>query len=206
MEIDSHPKIADAEHEVLDVVAERWSPRAFADRSVEPEKLRQLLEAARWAPSSRNEQPWRFILATKDDPEDYDRLLACLNAKNREWAYLAPVLMLMVAKTTFDNHGMPNRHAWHDVGLATGNLLAQATALDLFVHQMAGILPEKARETYGIPSDFEVVAAAAIGYLGEAEQLPEDRQEAEFKPRTRKPLAELVFAGTWGRTAPLVEE
>ena len=144
-------KEATPDHPVLDVIKKRWSPRAFADRRVEPETLKQLLEAARWAASSFNEQPWRFILATKDEPEHYARVLDCLIEGNQAWAQHAPVLMLTVARKTFTRNGKPNRHAWHDVGLAMGNMVAQATALGLLLHQMAGILPEKARVVFAIP-------------------------------------------------------
>ncbi|NBC18157.1 MAG: nitroreductase [Bacteroidetes bacterium] len=199
-------KEARPDHPVLSVIAQRWSPRSFADRPVEPEKLRQVLEAARWAPSSFNEQPWRFLIATKDDPEAYAQMLSVLNEKNQQWARQAPVLILSVAKTTFSRNDKPNRHAWHDVGLAMGNLLAQATALDLFVHQMAGLDPEKAREVYAIPEDFEVVAGAAIGYLGAPDDLPESFQKSETKARSRRALTQTVFEGTWGETAPLVDD
>jgi nitroreductase len=165
-----------------------------------------LLEAARWAPSSYNEQPWRFLIATKDEPAAYDRMLEVLNEKNRQWAQQAPVLMLSVAKTTFSRNDKPNRHAWHDVGLAMGNLLAQATALDLYVHQMAGIHPEKAREVYAIPDGYEVVAAAAIGHLGDPERLPDTFQKSETKARSRRPLSQTVFQGAWGEPASLVDD
>ena len=198
-------KEARPDHPVLDVIAKRWSPRAFADRPVEPEKLRQLLEAARWAPSSYNEQPWRFLIATKDDPEAYERMLSVLNEWNRKWAQQAPVLLLTTARTTFSRNEKHNRYAWHDVGLAMGNLLAQATALDLYVHQMAGIHPEKAVDLFDIPEPFEVVAGAAVGYLGEPDDLPESFQASETKARSRRPLSEMVFSGTWGETAAAVE-
>jgi len=199
-------KVADPDYPVLDLIRQRWSPRAFADRPVEPGKLRQLLEAARWAPSCYNEQPWQFILATKDDPDAYDALLGCLNERNQQWAKNAPVLMLTVTRTTFTRNDKPNRYAWHDVGLAMGNLLVQATALDLYVHQMAGIRPDKAREVYQIPDGYDVVTGVAIGYLGDPAMLPEDRRASETKPRSRKPLSDVVFEGTWGVTAPLVDD
>src|SRR5256884_3406610 len=122
---------------------------------VEPEKLRSLFEAARWAPSSFNEQPWSFIVATKQKLEQHARLLSCLVEKNQQWAHLAPVLMVSVAKLKFAKTGEPNRHAFHDVGLAMGNMLVQATAMDLFVHQMAGFSPERVREIYAVPAEFE---------------------------------------------------
>ncbi len=194
-------KEATPDHPVLDVIKKRWSPRAFADRRVEPETLKQLLEAARWAASSFNEQPWRFILATKDEPEHYARVLDCLIEGNQAWAQHAPVLMLTVARKTFMRNGKPNRHAWHDVGLAMGNLVAQATALGLHVHQMAGILPEKARVVFAIPDDYEVVAGVALGYFGNPDQLPDRQKQSEQKPRSRKPLDDLVFGATWGEAA-----
>ena len=205
MHMEAPAKAATPDHEILDVLGRRWSPRAFADRPVEAEKLRRVLEAMRWAPSSYNEQPWRFIFATKADPEAYERLLHCLNENNQKWASTAPVLMLSLAKKTFSSREKPNRHAWHDVGLAVGNGLVQATALGLYAHQMAGILPEKIRETYAVPDDFEPVAGLALGYLGEPETLPEELQEKERAPRSRRPLDETVFGGAWGRTADVVE-
>jgi nitroreductase len=195
-------KRAPADYPILEAVKRRWSPRAFADQPVEAEKLLSILEAARWAASSANEQPWRFLVATKDHPEDYARLLDCLREKNRSWASRAPVLMLTIAKGHFrDDEASQNRHAWHDLGLAVGNLSLQATALGLYVHQMASIYPERAREVYGIPAGFEPVTALALGYLGDPEELPEDLRRKELAPRSRKPLSELVFSGGWGEPA-----
>ena len=132
------PKVAETRYPIHELLRERWSPRAFADRMVEPEKLRSLLEAARWAPSSSNEQPWSFIVATKEHAGEYERLLSCLVEGNVRWAQHAPVLMLSVATLVFERNQKPNRHAFHDVGLAVENLIIQGTALGLFVHQMAG--------------------------------------------------------------------
>lgn len=190
--------------EVLDVIEERWSPRSFADRPVPPETLHRLLDAARRAPSSYNEQPWRFLVARKEDGEPWGEILACLTENNRRWADSAPVLMLTVAKLRFDRNGRENRHAFHDVGLAMGNLLTQATAEGLYVHQMAGILPEEARRRFAIPEGFEAVAGVAIGFLGDPEELDEDLRERERSRRSRKPLQDLVFSGRWGRRAPFV--
>jgi nitroreductase len=197
-------KPAQIDYPILEVLKRRWSPRVFSDRMVEPEKLRSLFEAARWAPSSFNEQPWSFIVTTKDKPEDHARLLGCLVEKNQQWARTAPVLMVSVAKLNFDRTGKPNRHAFHDVGLAVGLLLVQATALDLFVHQMAGFAPEKVAQTYNIPAEFAPVAAIAIGYGVEPEQLPEPSRQSESAPRSRKPLQSFVFAHRWGEPAPIV--
>ncbi|NIR48805.1 nitroreductase family protein [candidate division KSB1 bacterium] len=198
-------KEANTNYPVVDLIKKRWSPRAFSERMVEEEKLLSLLEAARWAPSSFNEQPWRFIVATRDNQAEFEKLLGCLVEGNLKWAKDAPVLMLTIAKLRFSRNDKPNRHAFHDVGLAVGNLVIQATALGLFVHQMAGIHVDKARETYTIPEGYEPVAGIAIGYHGEPESLPEKYQKSEEAERTRKPLSELVFAGGWEQMSPLVE-
>ena len=197
-------KTAITETKILELLAQRWSPRAFLSHPVEPEKLRSLLEAARWAPSSYNEQPWVFLVATQQEPEDFARMLSVLVEGNRAWAQRAPVLMLSVARLNFERTGKPNRHAFHDVGLATANLMTQATALGLAVHAMAGFDVEKAREAFGIPPGWEPVAAIALGYLGEPELLPEKLRERERALRTRKPLGEMVFARRWGQVAPYV--
>lgn len=197
-------KPAEAEYPVHELILKRWSPRAFADRPVEPEKLLSLLEAARWAPSSYNQQPWNFILATKDNPDEYNRLLSVLIEFNQSWAKTAPILLLAVAKRHFDD-GKPNRHALHDVGLALENLVLQATALDLFVHQAAGFDVDKARAVYQIPEEYEPATAVVIGYAGDPEVLSEKLRERELAPRTRKPLQDFVFGGQWGQAAPLLK-
>ena len=187
---------------IHDLIAHRWSPRAFDSKPVEPEKLRSLFEAARWAPSSYNAQPWYFIVGTKDNPENYNRVLESLVEFNQGWAKNAPVLALSVAKLKFDD-GKPNRHAFHDVGQAAASLSLQAEALGLSVHQMAGIDPEKARKLFDIPADYEAVAGIAIGYAGEPASLPEGLRERELAPRQRKPLDSFVFTGSWGKSLPL---
>jgi nitroreductase len=194
----------EAAHPIHDLLARRWSPRAFADRPVERDKLLSLLEAARWAPSSNNEQPWHFIVATKDQPEEFDRLLGCLVEKNQSWAKAAPVLMMSVASTVFSRNGKPNRHALHDVGQAVADMTVQATALGLYVHQMAGFSVDKAREVYFIPDTFEPVAAIALGYLGDPSTLAEDLRQRELALSSRKLIGELVFMGAWGRRAEWV--
>lgn len=197
-------KTARTQYPIHDLLKQRWSPLAYSDRSVEPEKLCSLLEAARWAPSSYNEQPWSFIVATQEDRAEYNRLLDCLVEANRQWAAQAPVLMLSVAKQHFERNGQPNRHAFHDVGLAVENLVIQAVALDLFVHQMAGFQVDKARELFSIPESYEPVAAIAVGYLGDPQSLSEALRQRQLAARTRKSLAEFVFTGSWGQTSPLV--
>lgn len=194
-------KSAPVDHPVHELIRERWSPRAFADRPVEPDKLRSLLEAARWAPSSYNEQPWAFVMATREQPEQFERLLGCLLPGNQAWAKAAPVLMISVAKLRFDRNATHNRTAYHDLGLAAAQLTLQATALGLAVHQMAGIHLDQARETYGIPEGYDPVAGIAIGYPGDPETLPEALRAMERAPRQRKPLAAMVFSESWGEAA-----
>jgi nitroreductase len=183
------------------LIAGRRSTLAFASTSVEPETLASLLEAARWAPSSRNEQPWSFIVVTKASKPDFDRLLGCLVEFNVQWAQHAPVLLLSVAKLTFESTGDFNRHAIHDVGQAIANLTFQATVTGLVVHQIAGFDVEKARLEFSIPQDFEPVAAAAIGYPGNPAELPEKLRKKDESPRRRKPLTNFVFEGGWGYSA-----
>jgi nitroreductase len=185
-------------HEILQ---HRWSPRAFSDKQVAPEVLHALFEAARWAPSSSNYQPWAYIVGTTDDPENFAKVLSTLVEFNQGWAKNAPVLVLSVAQTKVPKDGSLNRHGFHDVGSATAQLTFEANSRGLSVHQMAGFDANKAREVFAIPSDWEPVAAMAIGYPGDPQSLPDKLRERELAPRTRKPVSEFVMAGTWGHTA-----
>jgi nitroreductase len=187
------------------LIRDRWSPRAFADKPVPPDVLRSLFEAARWAPSSNNQQPWIYIVATKDDPVNFDKVLSTLVEFNVGWAKHAPVLALSVAQIKVPKDGSPNRVALHDVGSASAQLTFEAVAHGLFVHQMAGFDPEKARRVFSIPQDWEPVAAMAIGYPGDPQKLPDRLRDRELAPRTRKPLSEFVITGTWGHTAPFIK-
>jgi len=197
-------KKASLDHPIHALLAERWSPYAFADRLVEEADLRSLFEAARWAPSSFNEQPWSYIVATKRDTEQFQRLLSCLVEGNQAWAKAAPVLALGVVTLKFARNAKDNRAAVHDLGLAAGNLLAEATARGLSVHQMIGIQPDRARELYAIPKDSEAWTAIAIGYRGDPSRLPDALRERDLTPRQRKPLRQFVFGETWGTPSPLV--
>ena len=198
-------KTAETSAPIHDVIGRRWSPRAFDSRPVELEKLRSLFEAARWAASSYNGQPWYFIVATKDDPESFKKILDSLVEFNQGWAKNAPVLALSVARLKFEHNGEPNRHAFHDVGQAAANLALQATHLGLQVHQMAGILPDKARQLFGIPEGYDAVAGFAIGYPGVPASLPDPLRQRELEPRSRKPLDSFVFTGKWGQASPFVK-
>jgi len=194
-------RLNNTDHPVNDLIAMRWSPRAFAARMVEAEDLRILLEAARWAPSSSNEQPWSFIIATKDEPVDYDRLLTCLVERNQTWARSAPVLMISVAAMHFRRNNSPNRHALYDVGQSVAYMTLQATSMHLYMHQMAGFSADTARKTLEVPPTHEPVSAIALGYLGDTQQLPEDFRQRETTPSTRYATKDFVFAGKWGQTA-----
>ena len=189
---------------VHDLIRHRWSPRVFESRPVEADKLRSLFEAARWAASSYNAQPWSFIVGTKDDPTNYQRVLDCFVEFNQGWAKSAPVLALSVAQMKFGHNDQPNSHAFHDVGQAAATLQLQAEELGLSVHQMAGILPDKAREIFKIPEGYNVVAGFAIGYPGDPAHLPEQLRATEVAPRERKALNSFVFTGEWGKTSPFV--
>ena len=191
-------KPADTQYPIHDLIKRRWSPRAFSDQLVEAEKLRMLFEAARWAPSSNNEQPWRFIVATKDHETEWNRLLACLVEGNRKWASRAPALILSVASLNFQEDSTPNRHAFHDTGMAVENLVLQATALGLSTHQMAGFDVEKARADLKIPSGYEPVAMIAVGYPGDLASLSDRLRERELRPRSRQFISEWTFSGQWG--------
>ena len=192
-------RLAKTDYPIHELLQKRWSPRAFADKPVEPDKLKRLLEAARWAPSSFNGQPWAFIIGTKDQPAEYAKVLICLVEFNQSWAKAAPVLMITAARLNFEHNNEPNRHAFHDVGQAIADLTLQATAEGLYVHQMAGILPDVAKKTLAIPDGWEAVTGVAIGYLGDPAALPEKLREREATPSPRKPLAQFAFAGSWGK-------
>lgn len=198
-------KPAPVDYPIHDLLRRRWSPRAFAPDPVEPEKLRSLFEAARWAPSSFNEQPWAFLVATREEPDGFRRLLDCLIESNAVWAQHAPVLALSVARRHFERDGRENRHAFHDVGQAVAHLTVQATHFGLFVHQMAGFDVERARTELGLPEGWDPVAMIALGYPGDPNTLPERLRQRELAPRVRKPQREFVFGPGWGRIAPFAE-
>ncbi len=198
-------KKASTEYPIHELLAERWSPYSFDDRPGAQADLCSLFEAVRWAPSSYNEQPWSFMVATKDTPEEYTRLLSCLVEANQAWAKAAPVLALGVVSLRFSRNNKDNRAAVHDLGLAAGNLVVEATARGLCVHQMIGILPDKAREVYQIPEQYEAWTGLAIGYTGDPATLPDALRERDLTPRPRKPVNQFVFTGKWGDPSKLMQ-
>jgi nitroreductase len=198
-----HPKIAQADHDVIDVIRERWSPRAFDARgAVTALDLLSLFEAARWAPSSGNEQPWRFVVTNAaQSPSAHEALLESLAPKNRAWAKHAPFLVLAAVRSTLERNGAPNTHAWYDAGQAVAFLTLQATAIGLAVRQMQGFDPVLARAACLVPDLFEPAVVMAVGRVGDPEALEvETHRLAERLPRQRRPITEFVFQGTWGQT------
>jgi nitroreductase len=196
-------KSALTNYPIHEFLAERWSPYAFKDRLVEKADLCSLFEAARWSASSYNEQPWSYLVATKENPAQFQQLLSCLVEGNQIWAKNAPVLALGIVSLKFTRNHEDNRAAIHDLGLATGNLVVEATARGICVHQMIGILPDKARALFDIPEGFEAWTGIAIGYQGDPLTLPDALKERDLMPRQRKPLDQFVFSGTWGNSSPL---
>lgn len=191
-------KTAISSYPIHELHARRWSPLSFSERPLARQALGSLLEAARWSASSFNEQPWSFLVATRDETAAFERLKRCLVPGNQAWAKGAPVLMLSVAKLHFEKNGKPNRHAFHDVGMATSAMMLQAVALGLDMHAMAGFDIEQARRELGIPDGWEPVAMIAVGYRGRPEDLPGELRKRELAPRTRKELARFAFGGRWG--------
>jgi nitroreductase len=198
-------KQAQPDHPIHEFFRTRWSPYAFSDKPVSDDDLRAIFEAARWAPSSYNEQPWRYILATKANSDEFQRLLSCLVEGNQAWAKNAPVLALGCISLNFVLNGKPNAAAVHDLGLASGSLVLEATARGLFVHQMIGILPDRARELYRIPQDVQPLTGLAIGHVASPDSLPDAYKERDLAPRTRKRLGEFVFGGTFGAASTLIQ-
>ncbi|MCW9066473.1 MAG: nitroreductase family protein [Ignavibacteriaceae bacterium] len=190
-------KIASTEFPVIDLIKNRWSPRAFSSDPVEEEKIMSLLEAARWAPSCFNEQPWNFIIFKKENRVEFNKIIDVLSPRNKQWAKDAPLILLSVAQANFERNGKANRHALHDVGAAVTNLTLQATSMGLYVHQMAGFDSEKAKQLFNIPKGYEPVSAIAIGYYGSPFDLPEEFKKAESAHRSRKPISDFAFKGKW---------
>lgn len=194
-------KPAQTDYPINELMRRRWSPRAFEEgRAVEREKIMTALEGARWSPSCFNDQPRHFLVFDGSDAQALERARACLSEGNA-WAKKAPVLMLSVARETFEHNGKPNRWAQHDTGLATENLLLEAVELGLAAHPMAGYDADRARSEFGIPEGFTPIAMIAIGYpyRGKLEDLDEKLRAKELGSRERKSIGEIAFAGMWNR-------
>ncbi len=199
-------KTATTQYPAHDLIRHRWSPRAFSDKKVAPEILQSLFEAARWAPSSSNEQPWAFLVGIKGEGDTFQRILGTLVEANQVWAKHAPVLVIAVSELAFAKSGQPNRNAFYDTGTAVSQLTTEATSRGLFVHLMAGFDPRKAIEAFAIPNGWEPISVFALGYLGDPQALPDTLRERELAPGKRKPLHEFVMNGNWGNAAPFAHE
>ena len=185
---------------VHELIARRWSPRAF-DRSkpVSREQVMALVEAARWAPSCYGDEPWRYLIWDRHrDEAAWQRAFGCLGEGNRKWVINAPVLMASVASGVFEHNGKPNRWAQHDTGAASESICLQATALGLAVHQMGGFDAEKLKQEFAIPEGFTPMAMIAIGYQADADILEGEYQQRELAPRRRKPVETRFFEAAWG--------
>ena len=186
---------------IAELIAKRWSPRAFdASKPVSQAQIIALLEAARWAPSCFGDQPWRFLVWNKSmDESAWQKAFDCLAPSNQTWVKAAPVLMLTCADTLFGHNQQPNRWGQHDTGAAAENLCLQASSMGLAVHQMGGFNSDLAREKFVIPAQYTPMAMLAVGYEGDANNLPDDLKARELAQRKRKPLGELFFDGAWGK-------
>ncbi len=183
---------ANTDHPVSEIIAKRWSARAFSTRPVEFSKLLSILEAARWAPSSRNEQPWRYIVFTNDNPEMLIKAQSVLKEIN-DYAKRAPILICAITKKTYSENGNPNRLHFHDLGAANENMFLEAFNQGLIMHEMGGFDVQKARDIFSVPEDYEVGIMIAIGYQDTYHVLPERLRQKAFTPRVRKPLSEIIF-------------
>jgi nitroreductase len=197
-------RIARPDHPVLPVIQERYSPYVYNGEPVEKDKLLSCLEAARWAASSFNEQPWRYIVADRGDAETWKKALSCLVEANQGWAKNAGVLILACTKKTFTYNGSPNAVHQHDLGMAGCSLTLQAQSLGLHVHMMAGIDAEAIRKRYEVPEDYTPLTAIAIGYADKPENGDPELAKRDQGARERKPLGEWVFGVTWGQSSPLL--
>lgn len=178
---------------VLGFIRDRWSPLSFSGRPVEEEKLKAILEAARYAPSSMNEQPWLFIVVSREDEERFNDLLDILEETNRLWARSAYALIVSLARKNFTYKNRLNKYAVHDTGMAVGNMLIQAASMDLFVHQMGGYDEGRLRSYFDLGEEIEALAVMAIGYLGDGSELSGDLLRRHNVRKTRKNLQEYAF-------------
>lgn len=189
-------KTADVSYDVHPLIEERWSPRTFSSKQLESDALNILLEAVRWAASSRNEQPWRLIYAFSGT-KPYENIFECLSESNRKWAGKAPVLMLAAYKENFSS-GKENFHALHDLGLSLGNMTLQAQSMGIALHHMAGVDWQKAQKIFQVPDGYHIATAIAVGYYGgNPEKLEKSLQQSEFSERQRMPQAHFAGEGIW---------
>lgn len=181
-------------HQIDPIHLDRWSSRAFSTKQVEEDKLHNIFEAARWAPSAANWQPWHFVYA--QEQEDLEKFHSFINESNVEWCGRAPVLVAVVSKLTRNEKGDPNPFHAFDSGTAWGYLSLEAHRQGLITHGMGGFDPEAAKEVLGIPDEYVVQAIIAIGYYDAQAPLSERNQAREVQS-DRKPLDEIIFEGSF---------
>ena len=191
------------DQDVIDVVRRRWSPVAFRPDPIEAATLARILEAGRWAASSYNEQPWRFLVARRENEAEFAAALGCLVEGNRAWAQHASVLVFVCAEASFSHNGKPNSHAWFDSGQALAQMILQATEEGLHAHAMGGYDPIRTRELFAIDPGAETICAVAIGHLDDGSRLPAESAARDRSPRQRRPLSEIAFEGRWGEAVDL---
>jgi len=185
-------KIANTDFPIHRLIARRWSARSFSTKKVEKSKILSILEAARWAPSSRNEQPWRYIVFTDDNPEKIDKARSVLLEINN-YAKRAPILICAITKKTYSDTGTYNKLHFHDLGAANENIFLESFNQGLIMHEMGGFDRDKARKVFNISDEYEIGIMIAIGYQDSHEILPERYREKAFSPRERKPLSKIAF-------------
>lgn len=188
----SSSKAANTDYPVIEIIKNRWSPRSFSSRPVEKDVLFSLLEAARWAPSAYNEQPWNFIVTQKGDDHLYPLIFNTLVPFNKQWAAYAPVLIVCVASKFFSHNGKPNAYAQYDCGQAVAYLSLQAMSHHIFVHQMGGFDKEALRNNLKVPDSKEVISVMALGYVDKPDKLPEEMKKTELAVRTRKKIGDFT--------------
>lgn len=186
------------DHPIEPLFIRRWSPRAMSGEPLSDQELRTLFEAARWAPSTYNEQEWRFLYARRDTPH-WPVFFDLLAEGNKSWCHRAAVLVVVLARKVFTRNGRPNPVHLFDAGAAWENLALQATVMTLVAHGMAGFDFEKARSALRVPAEYAVAAMAALGRPGDPAELPETLRRIE-QPSGRKPLAELICEGPFTLT------
>jgi nitroreductase len=186
---------------ILEIIQERWSPYSFSPSAVEEFKLKAMFEAAGYAPSSNNEQPWIFVHTTREENKVFEEYIGFLNESNRVWAKEAYAIIISMARTRFSKSGRNNRYAFHDTGMAVANLLLQALAMDVYVHQMGGFSVEMVKEYFGLDENTEPVAVMAVGYMGDGYSLPPDLLKRDETRRPRKPVNEYSFKNSLSNPA-----
>jgi nitroreductase len=180
--------------DIASLIKTRWSPRAFSDHVISPEEAESLFEAARWAPSNMNEQPWKYYYAFKEDSEKFNLFVDCLKPGNQVWAKNASILILSTARKHFIYKEKINRHAMHDTGAANVLLCLQANNMGYQAHQMGGFKPDETYDSFGIDNEkYELVTFIAVGKPGDPSTLPENLRKSEIKPRRRKSLNDIVI-------------